>query len=308
MRSWFNEKPRLGPRARFAGRFAALVVGLATAARAEPSFFTTRVAPILDRHCVACHGPEKQKAGLRVDSFEHLLRGAESGEVIKPGDLKGSEVFRRITLPHDDEEVMPSDGKPLLAADEIKIIELWIKGGASASEPLSAFPDAPAPRRPRPAAVAVAPDWKPLADQIRALERELGLKLVPRSQLATDGLVLRTASAPARCDDAALAKLAPLAALIVEAELARTNITDAGLASIGTWENLRVADLTRTKITSNGLSSLARLQKLEVLNLTSTPVDDAGVKTLQALPALKRVWLFGTKVSEANADGRVAGK
>jgi hypothetical protein len=45
-----------------------------------------------------------------------------------------------------------------------------------------------------------------------ALARAAGVKLVPRSRVATDGLVLRTASSPARCDDAALARLAVAAA------------------------------------------------------------------------------------------------
>ena len=101
---------------------AALGVVVAATAFADPSFYTARVGPIFDKHCVVCHGPEKQKAGLRLDSFEHAIRGAKSGEVIAAGNVKESELFRRITLPKDDEEVMPNDGKPLLAADEIKVI------------------------------------------------------------------------------------------------------------------------------------------------------------------------------------------
>ena len=80
--------------------------------------------------------------------------------------------------------------------------------------------------------------------QIAALEKSLGVRLVPRSRLATDGLVLRTASAPSRATDAALAQLAPIADLIVEAELARTKVTDAGLATLATFTNLRTLDLT----------------------------------------------------------------
>ena len=100
-------------------RGALLLVLIGTAgARAEPTFFTARVAPILEKHCVGCHGAEKHKAGLRLDSFEQAMRGAESGEVIKPREPKASELFRRITLPATDEEVMPSDGKPLLAPEE----------------------------------------------------------------------------------------------------------------------------------------------------------------------------------------------
>jgi hypothetical protein len=264
------------------------------------------VAPIMEKHCVVCHGAEKQKAGLRLDSFDLLMKGAESGEVVKPGDAKASELHRRITLPHDDEEFMPSDGKPPLAADEIEVIELWLAAGASATAPLSAFPHAPVPKAQRPPAPPLAPDWRPQAAQIAALAKELGVKLVPRSARPTDGLVLRTASAPARCDDAALAKLAPVAALIVEAELARTRISDTGLAALAKCENLRAADLTRTAVTSAGLAALAGLKKLEALNLTGTAVDDAGWPHVQALPALKRVWFFGTKVTPERVPAKFA--
>ncbi len=286
---------------------AAALLGLATVSGrgAEAAFYTARVAPIFDRHCTACHGAEKKKAGLRLDSFEQLMRGAESGVVVKPGDAKGSELFRRITLPHTDEEVMPSDGKPLLTADEIKIVELWIAGGASATKAVAEFPGAPAPKAPRVATAPLAPDWRPQAKAVAAFEKATGLKLVPRSLVATDGLILRTASAPARCDDAALAKLAPLSALIVEAELARTKVTDAGLPALAACANLRALDLTRTAITSARLGALRALTKLEALNLTETAVDDAGVAVLKDLPALKRLWLFGTKTTDGAQPAKV---
>jgi hypothetical protein len=284
---------------------AAMVLGLASV-HAEPTFFTARVAPVFDRHCVVCHGAEKQKAGLRLDSFENVMRGAESGEIIKPGDVKGSELFRRITLPPADDEVMPSDGKPALSTDEITLIELWIASGASALKPLADYPTAPVPRPARKEHVPLAPDWRPRAAELAMLEKELGVKLVPRSQIATDGLILRTASARHRCDDATLAKLAPVAALIVDAELARTKITDAGLRSLPAYENLQSLDLTRTAITSAGLGAITGLRKLEVLNLTDTAIDDAGLEPLKKMTALKRVWLFGTKASTTQLPSKMA--
>ena len=287
------------------GVLAAFLLGVANV-HAAPTFFTARVAPILEKHCVGCHGPEKQKAGLRLDTHEHALRGGEAGPVIKGGEPKASEVFRRITLPETDDEVMPSDGKPLLSPDEIKIVELWIASGASATRPLAEFPNAPVPRPPKAANVPLAPDWRPFAKQVSALEAELGLKLVPRSQVATDGLILRTASAPARCDDAAIARLAPVAALIVDAELGRTRITDAGLAALAACENLRFLDLTRTSVTSSGVGALVRLKHLERLNLTETQVDDPAVAELKKLPGLKQVWLFGTKVTPRETGGEHA--
>jgi hypothetical protein len=285
------------------------IVGLGSAPelRSEPTFFSARVAPILDRHCVTCHGPEKKKAGLRLDSFEHIMKGAESGDVIKPGNVKGSEFFRRITLPVTDEEVMPSDGKPLLSADEIKIIELWIASGASATKPLADFPTAPVPKPPKAAPVPLAPDWRPQRAKVADLATRLGVKLVPRSQVPTDGLVLRTASAPGRCDDAVLVALAPVSRYIVDAELARTKVTDAGLRALAGWENLRSVDLTRTAVTSDGLAAVAKMKTLEVINLTDTAVDDAGVARLKELPGLKRAWLFGAKASVSELPERSPG-
>lgn len=260
---------------------------------AETTFYQDRIGPILERHCVVCHGPEKQKAGLRLDSFAWVMKGAESGAMVLPGNVAGSELYRRITLPPGDEEVMPSEGKPLLSREEIRNVELWILGGASATKVVAEFPGAPPLGRPKPVTVAFAPDWRPRAAEIRRLETELGVRLVPRSQQAGDGLILRTAGSPRRGDDAALARLEPIAELIVEAELARTPVTDAGLASVSRWVNLRALDLSRTRVTAQGMPALAGLARLETLNLTDTAVDAAGIERARAFPALRRLWAFG---------------
>jgi mono/diheme cytochrome c family protein len=273
-----------------------LALGLLLAAGplgAETTFYQDRIGPILERHCVVCHGPERQKAGLRLDSFAWVMKGAESGAMVLPGNAAGSELYRRISLPAGDEEVMPSEGKPLLSREEIRNIELWILGGASATKVVAEFPGAPPLGRPKSTAVALAPDWRPRAGEIRRLETELGVRLVPRSQQAGDGLILRTAGSPRRADDAALARLEPLADLIVEAELARTPVTDAGLATVGRWTNLRSLDLSRTKVTGQGVAALAGLASLEVLNLTDSAVDAAGIERARAFPALRRLWAFG---------------
>jgi len=271
-----------------------LALALAPVARADDTFFEKRVAPIFEQKCVACHGEKKQKGKLRLDSFAHLMRGGEAGAVVKAGEPKESELFLRVTLHPEDEDFMPADSKPPLTKDEVKVLELWIAAGASETTPVAAIKGAPAPTAPKAPTLALAPDWRPRAAQIAQLEKVLGVRLVARSLVPTDGLVLRTASAPTRCDDAVLAKLAPVADLIVEAELARTKITDAGLAALAACRNLRTIDLTRTGVTSAGLGKLAMFTKLESINLTSTGVDLATVAQLRAQPGLKRLWAFDT--------------
>ena len=273
---------------------------------ASVAFFASRVAPIFDDKCVQCHGPEKKKGKLRLDSFENVMRGGKDGVVIKPGDTKNSELYRRVTLPRDDEDAMPAEGKPGLTSAELKVIEFWITSGAS--ENLAAEKARAAPPPP-PAPVVLPPlaaDYRPRANQIAALETQLGVRLIPRSQNPRDGLTLRTVGAPARCDDAALTALKPIADLIVDAELARTKVTDAGLKTLASFPNLRSVDLSRTTVTSRGIVPLAGLNKLESLNLTATDVDDEGVRPFRNKPGLRRLYLFETRCSDsASLNGPV---
>ena len=106
--------------------------GASLAANLNPNeeFFLEKVRPILEVHCFECHGARKQKGGLRMDTYELLMEGGDSGPPVIAGSLEKSDLYRRITLPTDDEEFMPTDGKPALKPDEIKLIAEWIMAGA----------------------------------------------------------------------------------------------------------------------------------------------------------------------------------
>lgn len=88
-----------------------------------------QVRAILAHNCYKCHGEEKRKGGLRLDGMAYMLKGGETGPALVPGKAKQSEMFKRISLPEDHDDVMPSDGKKLSPA-EIRLIEVWIDNGA----------------------------------------------------------------------------------------------------------------------------------------------------------------------------------
>ncbi|GAC1630108.1 MAG: hypothetical protein NVS9B14_00280 [Candidatus Acidiferrum sp.] len=259
------------------------------------TFYAARVAPIFEAKCTICHNAEKGKGKLRLDSFENVMRGGKDGIVIKPGDPSHSELFRRINLAPEEKDFMPTDGKPSLTASEIKVIALWITSGATNTLPELEVRGAPPPPKPPSVSVPSAKDYRSQRKTISALEQELGVRLVPRSQNPTDGLILRTISAPEHCDDKTLFRLKSIGDLIVDAELARTKVTDQGLRVLATFSNLRSIDLAHTNVTSAGVPLLARLDRLEMLNLTATPVDDTGIVALRHKPSLKGLYLFETK-------------
>lgn len=114
---------------------AALVVatgaaGLAGAAPtpAQVEFFEQRIRPILAGECYECHGAEKQKGGLRLDSRDGLLEGGDSGPALVAGNAGGSLLVESIAHADPDER-MPKD-RPELSATVIADFRKWIDEGA----------------------------------------------------------------------------------------------------------------------------------------------------------------------------------
>ncbi len=269
---------------------------------ASVAFFASRVGPIFEDKCVQCHGPQKKKGKLRLDSFEFVMQGGKDGTVVKPGDPKSSELYRRVSLPRDDKDAMPAEGKPGLTETELKVIEFWIVSGATEKVSAEKLKAAAPPEPVKLVVPPLAPDYRPRSVEIAALQGKLGVRLVLRSQDPQDGIILRTVSAPERCDDAVLRALKPIADLIVDAELARTKVTDEGMKTLGTFANLRYVDLSNTAVTSRGLTSLTNLTKLESLNLTATSVDDVGVLPFRHKKGLQHLYLFGTKATQPETN------
>jgi hypothetical protein len=258
------------------------------------SFYATRVHPIFADKCLTCHNADKRKGGLRLDSYQNAMRGGKDGKVIQAGDIHKSELFRRITLPSDSKDFMPAEGKPALTRDETKTLELWITAGAPIQVDEKSLAGLPALRSIAAAEPKVA-DYRPQLKTIAALETSLGIRLVPRSQDPTNGLILRTVGSPGTCTDETLAQLGAVSGLIVDAELARTKVTDHGMPILAkTFPNLRFLDLSYTSVTATGVKEIARLGKLESLNLTATKVDANAVAELRSKPNLKRLYLFET--------------
>jgi hypothetical protein len=80
---------------------ALLLAPLATSKAGVPDF-QKEILPVLERRCFDCHGADKQKSGLRVDSRAALLKGGDFGAAIVPGDAAGSHLVEVISSTDDD--------------------------------------------------------------------------------------------------------------------------------------------------------------------------------------------------------------
>ena len=94
------------------------------------SLYAEVVQPILQRRCVSCHGSEKQKGQLRLDSLATLRRGGQTGPALVAGNAGKSLMIQRLRLPLDHDDHMPPEGKPQPSQAEIGLLQWWINAGA----------------------------------------------------------------------------------------------------------------------------------------------------------------------------------
>ena len=276
----------------------------AIASRSDPAFFYgAHVEPIFVQNCYSCHGPDKQKSQLRLDSYDALMRGGKHGVVIKAGDVKGSELFRRVTLPSSDDDAMPAQGKRHLSANEIKLIELWIAAGAPAKLPANGIPGAPTNEAPVVAEVtfeeidpaAVTKVRAPLGQVVAQLKTRFPNVLEYESRSSAN-LVVDASMLGAKFTDEDVAALKPVAAQIVIADFSGTAVTDRSAALFAGMKSLRVLRLMRTKITDASVLALGGMDRLESLDLFGTAVTPACLKAAEQLPKLQHLYVGETKI------------
>ena len=139
--------------------------------------FVRDVAPILQSHCVACHGPGQSEGEWRADSLVALLAaGASGAHGFAAGNRAASAAFDRITATDPDLR-MPMDGEPL-SAPQIDAIARWIDAGLPFDGTASAAP----------LVEQIPPPLHPPAPQVYAtLPPVTGLAFTPSGALLVGG-------------------------------------------------------------------------------------------------------------------------
>lgn len=93
--------------------------------------YETDIKPLFEKSCVKCHGAEKQKAKLRLDSLEGALKGGENGPNILPKDSAKSSLVHSVARIGDEDDFMPPKGKgEPLSKEDVGLIRAWIDQGA----------------------------------------------------------------------------------------------------------------------------------------------------------------------------------
>jgi hypothetical protein len=265
--------------------------------------FAHVVQPIFQDRCVSCHGAAKTNGGLRLDSWDFLVKGGKHGPVFKSGDLAKSDLVRRIGLPTDVKEHMPTKGKPQLVDDDLTLLEWWVGAGAPREKIVASLDLPPAVQdilegRLGRGPVEPPPDRAATLARASQIAGQLGLLIRP---LSPDGPWLDVNAHPLgkAFGDRELAQLAPIASAVQWLDLGNTAVADAGLAALEPMHRLERLHLDQTAVTDVGLARLSRFKKLTYLNLRGTAVTDAGLASLRPLARLRSLYVWQTSVTPA---------
>lgn len=117
---------------------AAAAAGPAFTAEQSPaagskSYFEARVAPLLARKCVNCHGPARKESGLDLSNLAAIARGGKSGPLLYAGDAGRSLLYQLVS--GLKKPLMPPAAGERLTEEELQVVRTWIERGGAGGGP-----------------------------------------------------------------------------------------------------------------------------------------------------------------------------
>jgi len=261
--------------------------------------FRADVLPILMDRCVECHGPDKVKGGLRMDTEAELFAGDSEWWSVIPGQPDDSLLLQRVELPADDPDVMPPKGE-MLTTEQIELIREWIASGAGHADPGQAAEAAGPDEGPTTVDQGAPPSAAAIQVAVGSL-RERQIVVGPISQSDTDFDVNASLVKPPFADED-LSRLDGLQPVLVWANFARSALTDAGIGSLGEFDRITRLRIDNTELGDGAVETLLALPALEWLNMFGTKLTDAGLARLVSHPGLTRLYCGESAVTAAGVQ------
>lgn len=258
------------------------------------------VKPIFNNKCISCHNPKKNKGELLLSTKEGILKGGENGEVLQVKNAQNSELFHRMTLPKEDDNHMPPEGKTQPTKEEIQVLGAWIDAGHPFTGTIkeiglekelfsSFFPKKYDYDYPNIEITAAS------KDSILVLEKT-GIHVDVIS--TSSNFLSVSAINKTTFNDSDFEGLLAIKNNISRLDLGSTRVTDAIFTQLVQFPNLTVLKLDNTSITGSNIEVLASLKHLKSINLIGSQFTDAYLVNLSTFPNLQQVYLYNTKVKD----------
>jgi uncharacterized membrane protein len=241
------------------------------------------VKPILEKKCVSCHNPEKEKGKLVLTDEASILKGGKNGALFVPGKPEISLLLQRIHLPETDKKRMPPVGKTQLTPDEMAVLALWVKENASFTKKVGELPANDSLRIvasnliQSQASTVETYDFS-AADEATVEKLNNDYRTV--AVLARDSPALAVNIYNKETYSAEkLTELDPIKKQVVSISLSKMPVKDGDLKELTRFENLRRLNLNFTEITGQGLKELSKLKHLSHLSISGTKISYDELKS-----------------------------
>ena len=288
------------------------VGGIAANDMSKGISFHDHIFPLMEERCLDCHGEPyvkngrtiHPKAGLRLDTYEWIIKGNLDGTIVEKGNAEESTLYAVITLDSDDPEIMPPKGEPL-TEEEIGMFKQWITEGAK-ENPSDMFVQAK-----EDVASAKPADHEKVISLVDQLSKRLKPPSKPQMEAAQKSGALVTllstrhsmvraefSSGPNSIKNDAIGALSGIKNNVSHLDLSRTSVTDGVLSEIKKFNNLTWLNLKNTSITDRGIEKLISMPYLTYLNLVSSKVSDQCIQSLVTLTKLEELYLWNSDVSK----------
>ena len=123
--------------------FLAIAIAVSGAGCSQDVSYQKDVNPILQANCLSCHdgqgeGEGVEASGFSVQSYDDLMKGTRSGQMVVPGDSLSSSLYRlidhqadpKIQMPPHHDHAVASGRMNSLSGEQINTIKTWIDQGA----------------------------------------------------------------------------------------------------------------------------------------------------------------------------------
>ncbi len=286
--------------------------GLPKTMAGEEHLFADLVLPILEDKCISCHGAERAKGRLQMDSYLALLKGGSKGVALVPGDLTASLLIERLHLPLDHSERMPPAERSQLDSAELAFLEWWVASGLPEDQMVR---DLVIPEEHQTYVNALIGD-SPEAIEARALKVRSDTLMAAYGAVQAEfpGLLVQSvvkdtvfelsSSSMLGYDESAVQiALAPLAESLVRIDWNRRVLDETWVRLFALSKDLEILNLTDSDFSAEVLSFLlSEKSSLKKINLTGTAFCDEHIDHLLQNADIEMVVLTDTNLSESGFE------
>ena len=281
--------------------------------------YKEEIKPILQVRCYNCHGPLKQKGGLRLDSESFIKKGGKEDIVLVVNNPLKSNMYTNLVLPMEDDKHMPPKGKHQLTNQEITTIKQWIANGASFEDKIDTITNSLKEstadsvhlmeinkvKAVGTKLLSVVKENMPIAINNATIELFKNKNIILTSLGEGSNFIVANFinAVPFNSEDIADLKLIKNQLSVLK--LSNLPIKDSDIKIISNFKNITRLNLENTAINDESITNLNQLPKLEKLNLYGTNITDESLKQLSMYKNLSVLYFWKTKVTKAGIENFV---